>query len=79
MEKYEIKTSAFEGRLSLQPEFYCPIHGTVTETLTIWIETKNITKYCLRCYNDFLRNNIPVLEENITNKPVPPPPGKLGC
>jgi len=40
------------------PEYYCPKHGKVTEVLHITIDDSTTT-YCLRCFEKFLRKNLP--------------------
>lgn len=43
-------------------EYTCPVHGKNTEVITIYT-VKHQTVYCARCFNNFLKNNIPVLED----------------
>ena len=60
--KNNLDSDNVSNEVTLEPiHFNCPKHGDVTATMTIFID-KDETVYCLRCYNDFLRNNIPVLE-----------------
>jgi len=44
------------------PEYVCPIHGKVTRTVSVFVENRQII-YCSKCYNDFLKKNLPVLED----------------
>lgn len=44
------------------PEYNCPVHGTVTKVMTVEIANKH-TVYCMQCINDFLKKNLPVLED----------------
>jgi hypothetical protein len=64
----EVKINVDEGFLAninfVPPEYYCPIHGTVTETMifTYYEEKRQVTFY-MRCFEEFLKQQISVLEE----------------
>jgi hypothetical protein len=65
----EVKINVDEGFLAnidyTPPEYNCPIHGAVTETMifTYYAEKRQVI-FCIRCYEEFLKNhNVTVLEE----------------
>jgi hypothetical protein len=46
------------------PEYFCPIHGKVTEAMifTYYTEKRQVL-FCMRCYEEFLKKHVSVLME----------------